>query len=172
MRCIIKRFPGRPPRYQRPARLRPPVLPVETPCAWTGRSGPDVGQDRAHQSGRSLNPANHVARDGDQSHQRPPLGCRVCVWSRCWLLTGRTPRANLGRTRPGSPHGPDNRAQAAVHTIEPDGRYLHRVAWQIGLNGPLSRPFPGCAAHRQGCRLWLLFAEARTGRRSCAYFFS
>ena len=33
----------------------------------------------------------------------PPLGCRVCDWSRCSLLAGRNPRGDLGRTRPGSP---------------------------------------------------------------------
>ena len=69
----------------------------------------------------------------------PPLGCRVCGWSRCWLLAGRTPRGNLGRTRPGSPDGPANADKRPLvrstswRADPPPGRL------GIGLNGPLWR---------------------------------
>jgi hypothetical protein len=59
-------------------------------------------------------------------------------------------------TRSG-PQGPANRAQAAAGAINGLAGTSAPGRLGIGLNGPLSGLFPGCAAHRQGCRSQLLF---------------
>ena len=56
----------------------------------------------------------------------PPLGCRVCDWSRCWLLAGRT----HAETWVGLDQGfrvPDNRGQAAAGAMDGMAGTCHRV---------------------------------------------